>query len=310
MEAMKTFFSLMTEQRNRKEHEVKSDLDAYFSKNPKGITCPVPGCPCTLTFLRWGALWDHFLDNNHKRDFFKAYEQKYHRPFCDPSGEGFKHGVRSLMLAMLIQPTSLVSLQAMLVRRKKPVVEAVERIKKVRPVQEQQTLLVETEPPAEAATKPTEGIKEPPSRVETLELARVIAGSPTKKSAFSRLSDIIRDSKEINVDWRGAVYSKYVHMFHGIPPCFHCRSAEGKQIHHQNPLFHEIILIALNKWATTADEVMKDYDSLEASMGGTGLFHRVLAEVVNYHNQEGWVLAVPYCQECNQDAEAKRRKGR
>ena len=71
MEAMKTFFSLMTEQRNRKEHEVKSDLDAYFSKNPKGITCPVPGCPCTLTFLRWGALWDHFLDNNHKRDFLR-----------------------------------------------------------------------------------------------------------------------------------------------------------------------------------------------------------------------------------------------
>lgn len=296
----------MTEQRNRKEHEVKSDLDTYFSKNPKGITCPVPGCPCTSTFLRWGPLWDHFLDNNHKRDFFKVYEQKYHRPFCDSSGDGFKHGVRSLMLAMLIQPTSLVSLQASLVRRKKPTPEAIERPRRVRPVQEQQTLLVDPVAAREATLKPME--VEP--KATTLELAKTVMTSGTKKSAFSRLSDIIRESKEINIEWRGLVYSKYVQIFHGIPPCFHCRSAEGKQIHHQNPLFHEIILISLNKLATTADEVMKDYESMEAGTGSSGLFAQVLQEVVSYHNEEGWVLAVPYCQDCNQDAEARRRKGR
>lgn len=304
---MKTFFSMMTEQRNRNESEVKADLDAMFSSGTSR-TCPVPGCACTTKFTRWGALWDHFLDSNHKRDFFKAYEQKYHRQFCDSSGEGFKHGVRALMLAMFLQPTSLVSLQAALVRRKKPIMEALGRVKKARPVQEQQTLLAEPETPADVRTAPVESSEEPVHTVLAFEKAA--PWTAPKKSAFAHLSEIIRDSKEINVEWRGAVYSKYVQMFHGIPPCFHCRAAEGKQIHHQNPLFHEIILIALNRWATTADEVMKDYESVDPSTNTNGLFRRVLLEVVNYHNQDGWVLAVPYCQECNQDAEAKRRKGR
>lgn len=302
---MKTFFALMTEQRNRKEEEVRNDLDAFFSKNSSGVRCPVPGCPCTLTFLRWGPLWDHFLDDGHKRDFFKVYEQKYHRPFCGTSGPEFKHGVRSLILAMLLQPTSLVSLQASLVRRKKPSPAALLKPKKERPIQEQQVLLGTPEKAPEAPV-------EPPAPTPTPVLDRVVMHTVApEKNAFSRLSELIRESPEINIQWRGQVYSKYVQMFHGIPPCFHCRAAEGKQVHHQNPLFHEIILIALNKLATTAEEVMRDYDQpREIFDSGSRLYNSILQEVVEYHNQEGWVLAVPYCQECNQDAEAKRRKGR
>lgn len=283
----------MTEQRNRPHSEVRTDLETLFAGKVGGLKCPVPGCACTVSFLRWGSLWDHFLDSGHKKDFFSVYTQKFHRPFCDSNGDGFKHGVRALMLAMFTQPTSLVSLQATVAKRKQANAAAAEKPKKVRPVQEQQSLLTEEK---EATETPWE-------RHEALMKAVAVAQAPSKKSAFSQLSELIRDEDEINVKWRGREYAKYVKMFHGIPPCFHCRSAEGKQIHHQNPLFHEIILISLNKLATTAEEVMKDgKDSLR--------YKAVLQEVADYHNEYGAVLAVPYCQECNQDAEAKRRKSR
>jgi hypothetical protein len=225
------------------------------------------------------------------------------------------------MLAMFLQPTSLTAMHAASVRRSKPTASTNLKAKRIRPIEEQQVLLDE---PKMAADLPFELKKmfvptptghdaefdnTPSETKERIEFKKVAeSASSNKKSSFARLSDILRESSEINVEWRGKVYSNYVKLFHGIPPCFHCRSAEGKQIHHQNPLFHEIILIALNKWATTAEEVMKDYDSMEASTGTSGLFRRVLAEVVDYHNQEGWVLAVPYCQECNQDAETKRKR--
>jgi hypothetical protein len=291
---MKTFLSLMTEQRNRPPQDVKNDLESHFYAS-SGIKCPVPGCTCATTFLRWGSLWDHFLDAGHKKDFFSAYTQKFHRPFCDPSGEGFKHGVRALMLAMITQPTSLVSLQATIAKRRQAKETAFERPKKTRPVQEQQLLLSEEK-------------EAPETLVESLApalkaVATATSSSFSKKSSFSQLSELIREEDEINVRWRGREYAKYVKMFHGIPPCFHCRSAEGKQIHHQNPLFHEIILISLNKLATTAEEVMKE------GKGGWR-YNSLLQEVVSYHFEDGAVLAVPYCQECNQDAEAKRRKSR
>lgn len=289
---MKTFFSLMIEQRNRPPQDVKNDLDAYFY-NGSGTKCPVPGCACTITFLRWGPLWDHFLDAGHKKDFFSVYAQKFHRSFCDPSGEGFKQGVRALMLAMLTQPTSLVSLQATIAKRKQAKETASERPKKTRPVQEQQLLLAEDKEPLGDSIE----------SVGAVIKAITVPQFSSKKSAFSQLSELIRDEEKINVQWRGQEYAKYVRMFHGIPPCFHCRSAEGKQIHHQNPLFHEIILISLNKMATTAEEVMRDGKDGER-------YQALLQEVVNYHNEYGAVLAVPYCQECNQDAEAKRRKSR
>lgn len=318
----------MSELKNLEPGAVKDRLSLIFDM-AGSVSCPVPGCTSIATFSRWGDMRGHFLDSTtHKRDYFKAYERKAHKPFSEPSGPGFNHGVCCLMLALFEQPTSLEALALATPSRKPKTTyldtlmeasEAIQRPKKVRPRQEQQELpTVTSEAPDEApAVKENidsasrmpnqssllklklQAIQDAERNKTTLEKAR------SQKSAFSQISEEIRTSDPINKVWRAKAWDHYVDIFHGIPPCFHCRSEEGKQIHHQNPLFHEIILISLNKLGTTAEVVLA-----EKELGNQTPYDHLLNEVSEYHMVKGKVLAVPYCQSCNQDAEAKRRKGR
>lgn len=235
----------------------------------------------------------HFLDSStHKRDFFRIFLEKTNEPFCDLRGPGFNHGINCLMLALLQQPTTPEEFES---EGKKETVKtstaAPTRAKKVRPVLEQQKLGYEK---AEAVETTPEA---------TTEVAASVRKS--ERSAFSEISEMIRDSDGINKIWRGNVFSKFVEMFHGIPPCFHCRVEEGKQIHHQNPLFHEIVLINLNKLATTAEEVLE-----QKNKGNNEPFEKLSSGVFTYHLAPNAVLAVPYCQNCNRDAELKRKRGK
>jgi hypothetical protein len=208
------------------------------------------------------------------------------------------------MLALIRQPTSVENIlgeknlsKKGAVRVLEPVASVSLRPKKTKPVQEQQELLPSVPTPSTAKPEPTTTLFE-----------QVVAESIQRrsgKSAFSQISEYIRESDEINKTWRGKVLEEYVDMFHGIPPCFHCRSEEGKQIHHQNPLFHEIVLISLNKLGTTAERVIEERDK-----GNEEPLKSVLQDVFAYHMKPGRVCAVPYCQGCNQDAEVKRKKGR
>lgn len=300
----KTFINLMCEIRDLEKKDVVDELSQASDMN-NGIRCPVPGCLSKKVFKRWGDMRGHFLDEStHKRDYFRAFLEKMHEPFCDQSGPGFNHGLNSLMLALIRQPTPVEDL---VVKEgsgssKKSATKTLESMaltkpKKTRPMQEQQELLPSVPTPSE-----------PPSELSmTLfeQVALEASQKRTGKGAFAQISEFIRDSEEINKTWRGKIWDDYVDMFHGIPPCFHCRSEEGKQIHHQNPLFHEIILLSLNKLGTTAETVIEERDR-----GNLEPLNKVLQEVFTYHMKPGKVCAVPYCQGCNQDAEAKRKRGK
>lgn len=300
----KNLISIMCELRDMERHEVNEELSMATDMNG-GIRCPVPGCTCKTVFKRWGDMRGHFLDDStHKKDYFRAFLEKMHEPFCDSSGPGFNHGINSLMLALIRQPTSVEDILGEKTSSRKGAVKVVDpdptppaRPKKVRPVQEQQELLP-------VASTPSLDLSE-----SSTTLFEQVAAEATQRkagrSAFSQISEYIRDSDEINKTWRGKVLEEYVDMFHGIPPCFHCRSEEGKQIHHQNPLFHEIVLISLNKLGTTAEKVVE-----EREKGNDALLNSVLQDVFAYHMKPGRVCAVPYCQGCNQDAEIKRKRGK
>lgn len=297
----KPFTTVMCEVRDMERKEVVDGLSMLTDMHG-GVRCPVPECGCKTVFKRWGDMRGHFLDDSsHKRDFFKAFIDKMKEPFCDSSGPGFNHGINSLMLALLKQPTNPGDLN----KEKKGqapevVVVAPRKPKGARPVQEQQNLF-------NAPTEPVEASEVPKTLFEELREAALnpFKAAASRRSAFSRISELIRDSEEINKTWRGKVWDDYVDMFHGIPPCFHCRSEEGKQIHHQNPLFHEIILVSLNKLGTTAEVIVEALDG-----GNRTPYEQLLAEVFAFHMKNGKVCAVPYCQGCNQDAEIKRRKGK
>lgn len=300
----KSFISIMCEVRDLEKKEVVEELSMATDMH-NGIKCPVPGCACKTVFKRWGDMRGHFLDDStHKRDYFRVFMEAMNEPFCDQSGPGFNHGINSLMLALIRRPTSI---DEFLGQTKKVgvgskvdagiVLEAPQRLKKARPVQEQQELLPSVSTSSEALLEPSRTLFEQVA-VETFQRR-------TGKGAFAQISEFIRDSEEINKTWRGKVWDDYVDMFHGIPPCFHCRSEEGKQIHHQNPLFHEIILLSLNKLGTTAEMVIEERDK-----GNREPLTRILQEVFAYHMKPGRVCAVPYCQGCNQDAEMKRKRGK
>lgn len=314
----KSFIEVMCQIRDLTPQEVVDELSMITDMN-NGIRCPVPDCVCQTIFKRWGDMRSHFLDDsNHKKDYFHAYLNKTHEPFCDLRGSGFNHGVNSLMLALIRQPTSVENIlgeknlsKKGAVRVLEPVASVSLRSKKTKPVQEQQELanLNSTgqkvfgevlEPVAPAVIEPPRLMGPSPS--DFSQIKEIVAA---KKQPFSVLSEYIRQSDEINKTWRGKVLEEYVDMFHGIPPCFHCRSEEGKQIHHQNPLFHEIVLISLNKLGTTAERVIEERDK-----GNEEPLKSVLHDVFAYHMKPGRVCAVPYCQGCNQDAEIKRKKGR
>lgn len=295
----KTFINLMCEIRDLEKKEVVDELSMASDMNG-GLRCPVPDCDCTTLFKRWGDMRGHFLDDTtHKKDYFKVFLNKMHEPFCDQTGPGFNHGINSLMLALIRQPTTLeeMSKEGSSKRTTISTNESTAPIKsrKVKPVCEQRELvgLIESGQKSLGDDITTSSVVSEPPR------------SRTKKGAFSQISEFIRDSEEINKIWRGKVWEQYVEMFHGIPPCFHCRSEEGKQIHHQNPLFHEIILVSLNKLGTTAEQVVEERDK-----GNEEPLNKVLQEVSAYHMKPGRVCAVPYCQGCNQDAEMKRKRGR
>ena len=298
----KNFINLMCEIRDLERKEVVDELSMASDMNG-GLRCPVPDCECTTVFKRWGDMRGHFLDDTtHKKDYFKAFLNKMNEPFCDQTGPGFNHGINSLMLALIRQPTSIGDLLGEKNSSKKGVVkEAVSlpptRPKKVKPIQEQQELLPTVPTPSMSLQEPTTTLFE--------QVATETSQRRSVKSAFSQISEYIRDSDEINKIWRGKVLEEYVDMFHGIPPCFHCRSEEGKQIHHQNPLFHEIVLISLNKLGTTAERVVEERDK-----GNEEPLKAVLQDVSAYHMRPGRVCAVPYCQGCNQDAEVKRKRGK
>lgn len=304
----KDFFDLMVEVRDSSPDQVKEELSMEFGMSgSKG--CPVPGCGSINTYSRWGDLYDHFLDTSHKRDYFNAFFEARHEPFGATRGPEFTHGVRSLMLALFQQPTALASLL-----KAKPVPVATTstdaiRAKRAKPVQEQQSFdkmkavlkAAVSLPEAEAEERTTKSLYET-MKNQAVEKEENPAKGRSGKSNFSRLSEIVRDSDEINKIWRGEVWDKYVEQFHGFPPCFHCRETEANQIHHQNPLFSEIVLLSLKKLDLTADQVMEKEDSQDKSAVG-----QVIKEVFEFHMKPGRVCAVPYCKGCNQDAEIKRR---
>lgn len=313
----KPFTTIMAETRDLSRKDVVDELSLLTDMNG-GVRCPVPECGCRTIFKRWGDMRGHFLDDStHKRDFFSAFLEKMHEPYCDTSGPGFNHGINSLMLALLKQPTN----PSDVVGKKTPKVSAPELVtvparkpKAPRPLREQQNLFAapaeatEATPPRLRGPSPSDFSQMEDVKAPTLfeQVRQEAANAPkSRRSAFSQLSELIRDSDEINKTWRGKVWDDYVDMFHGIPPCFHCRSEEGKQIHHQNPLFHEIILVSLNKLGTTAETVAEALDK-----GNKAPYEQLLQEVFSFHMKAGKVCAVPYCQGCNQDAEIKRRRGK
>ena len=310
----------MCEIRDLDRREVVDDLSIATDAN-NGITCPVPGCSCKTVFKRWGDMRGHFLDDStHKKDYFRVFLERMHEPFCDQSGPGFNHGINSLMLALIRQPTSIEEITSSTSKGfgtskepLKPIASlAPARPKRARPVQEQQSLptaLPEAvaAPPRLLGPSPSDfsRLEQVPAAQDLLKMEVESFKKPFYRSAFSRISELVRDSDEINKTWRGKVWDDYVDMFHGIPPCFHCRSEEGKQIHHQNPLFHEIILVSLNKLGTTAEAIVECLD-----VGNKVPYEALLQEVFAFHMKQGKVCAVPYCQSCNQDAEAKRKRGK
>lgn len=303
------FLELMKKIQEKPSQEVIALLSEFVDKNGT-VSCPVPGCESKTTYKRWGDMRAHFLDETtHKRDYFNWFLESEKTPFCDTRGAGFNHGLNSLLLALLTQPTPIPQPS-----QKKPQNVSI-RPKKVKPIQEQRELAALISTGQKAVGEVLEPVA--PEVPAVIEPPRLMGPSPSdfskgiedfvanKKQSFSILSEYIRQSDEINKVWRVKLLEKYVDMFHGIPPCFHCRVEEGKQIHHQNPLFHEIVLISLNKLGTTAEKVLD-----EQYKGNEAPLQSVLQDVFKYHMEEGKVCAVPYCQGCNQDAENKRKRGK
>lgn len=314
----------MNEVKAKTPFEIQNELCNFFdSQRPAGMHCPVPGCTHSDKFYRWGDLYNHFVDGTHKKDFYNLYRDKYHRPYGAGGGAEFKYGVMALMLAQLKQPTSLETASKVTPTRKtttktitKTTTKTVEELvagiplrpKKSKKPEAQVSLLNLPEAPTEAPKVTVEPVVVPPETAAPV----VVESEPeapvtTRRNsgAFQKVAEVIRNSDEINLIWRGKMLDHFIEMFHGIPPCFHCRSAEGKQIHHQNPLFHEIVLLMLNKLGTTADKVWEAKEQ-----GNETPLQAVLQEVAAFHMKEGRVLAVPYCPDCNQDAEMKRRAGK
>jgi hypothetical protein len=278
------FIQTMCSVRDLDYEEICDELSIIFDNSPQGVKCPVPGCPTTTNFKRWGDLRGHFLDGStHKKDYFKYFEANMNEAYCPRVGPGFNHGLNALMLSLFKKPTNITG-------------------KSVTPVKKE----VKAKPNVASFTNLVKGESgELFADIEANEeKVEIIADEPAPeelyaKNAFSQLSAHIRDSKELNESWRGPTWGSFVETFHGIPPCFHCRVKEGKQLHHQNPLFHEIILVELNKLGITANQVLDE-----------NLTDKLLDRVVTYHLKPGNVYAVPYCAECNRDAETKRRRGK
>lgn len=129
--------------------------------------------------------------------------------------------------------------------------------------------------------------------------------NPSFQSPFKELCDIVRNSDEINKKWRGKTWDSFVEIFHGIPPCLHCHKSEANTIHHQHPLFHEIVLIQLKKLNTTAEQILAP-----SSKKGEKekRIKSIIKEVYDFHMKLGRVLAAPYCTNCNVHAEQVREK--
>lgn len=322
MTKKKDFTNVMDECRDKAGKELNESLGMLFDMAPGGLTCPAPGCQFTQKFTRWGDLYDHFLDKStHKRDYFQFYLDKRNEPFCGNRGQEFKDGVKALMLALLQTPTALPSKVKLPPKKSStPIIEAVsavtpERPRRVKPLQEQQTMLGEVPTP----TQPLQKASEPPMQTlymqvaeqakyspETVEAMRYSPPKSHGKKPFTKVCELIRDSDEISKVWRGKVWDEYVEMFHGFAPCFHCRVEEATQIHHQNPLFHEIVLLSLKKLGISAEKIVEDLEGKEI----TTSLKTITQEVYEFHMKQGRVCAVPYCRNCNMDAETKRRRGR
>ena len=320
----KPFLTLMNEVKTKTPFEIQTELCKFFeAQRPAGMRCPVPGCTHSGKFYRWGDLHTHFVNDTHKKDFYSLYRDKYHRPYGAGGGDEFKYGVMALMLAQLKQPTSLEDAARLAPTRKtttttttkvttKTVEELVAgiplRSKKSKKTEVQVPLPNLPEAPAEASEFTVTLAPAPPETAAPMVVeSEPEASTQTRRNsgAFHKVAEIIRNSDEINLVWRGKMLEHFIEVFHGIPPCFHCRSAEGKQIHHQNPLFHEIVLLMLNKLGTTADKVLEAKEQ-----GNEVALQTLLREVVAFHMKEGKVLAVPYCSDCNQDAEMRRKMGK
>lgn len=309
----KPFLTLMNEVKTKNPIDVRHELCQFFdSVRPQGKVCPVPGCSETKNFISWGDLYDHFVDGTHKTDFYNLYRDKYHRSYGASGGIEFKHGVMALMLAQLRQPTSLEDASKNTPTRKtatKTTTTPSGELATSLPLRSRKPKKAEVQVPL---LTPLEVLKPTVEFLTAVTNSAVSIGrnepdAPNRRNlgAFHKVAEIIRNSDEINLVWRGKMLDHFIELFHGIPPCFHCRSAEGKQIHHQNPLFHEIILLMLNKLGTTADKILEAKEQ-----GNETLLQTLLREVAAFHMKEGKVLAVPYCSDCNQDAEAKRRENR
>lgn len=327
-QTIKPFLSVMNDVKHRPKTELHKELQQFFNQTT-GKICPVPGCACPTSFRSWGNLFDHFVDGTHKKEFFALYRDKYHRPYGEEKGSDFKFGVMALMIAQFLQPTSpedaKVEAQRKTTKGFQPATITETPIITNLPIRIKKN---KTQPDSQISfhgpfgnTTPTDAFPDNPAITHgkaPVSLSVAVAasgegrvgsveeeGKKAYPGAFSKVAEFIRNSDEINLVWRGKMLESYIEMFHGIPPCFHCRSAEGKQIHHQNPLFHEVVLLMLNKLGTTADKVWEAKENDDPNP-----LLKMLKEVADYHMKEGKVLAVPYCQACNQDAEAKRRRGK
>lgn len=312
MSKKKDFTNVMDECRDKNKVDLNVALGMSFDM-AGGHVCPVPGCQFTQKFARWGDLYDHFLDKStHKRDYFQYYLDKRNEPFCGARGQEFNHGVKALILALIQCPTAIPAKTKSSSGKKNstPLIETIpsvapERARRVKPLQEQQSMLGDVLPSSPAVQtllmQVTEQAKYSP---ETL--AHFASPKPSGKRPFTKVCELIRESDPISKTWRGKVWDEYVEMFHGFPPCFHCRVEEATQIHHQNPLFHEIVLLSLKKLGLQAEKIIEDMEGKEILTG----LSAITQEVYEFHMKPGRVCAVPYCRNCNMDAETKRRRGK
>jgi len=298
----KPFLTIMNDNQAKDPAEVRRELNSLFNK-PGGLSCPVPGCQNSKTFTSWGQLFDHFMDDGHKRDYFNVYQRKYHRPFGKNYGPEFKFGVMALLLSVIQKPTTpATALATGPTKKTKQTAVIGKHTVVLRSNQEKEVISPFLFPKEEAIEEDPE--EEDSGEEETIgEITQM--NKNRMSAAFANLSNYIRNTKEISVVWRGKVMDSYIDIFHGNPPCLHCLRAEGKQIHHQSPLFHQIVLFALNKLGTTAEKVL----DASAQKNETPR-QQVLKEVFDYHMKKGFVLAAPYCHRCNQDAEAQRQAGK
>lgn len=299
----------MSHYRSQDPDDAEAALAAIFADNDGAVRCPVPGCEELTFFSRWQTLWDHF-QQEHKKDFYAAFKRKYHRHFSEHNGHSLTQGIKALMLASFDRPTSAEAVSKESLKPKPKIAptlaELTERFVNASPAARQQKL-------PEIISSSSKEHSEKNTNTTSSNLStrdnNMTAPITTSKSyyndnhgAFRTLSTKIRKDPKMDIEWRGRELEKFTKIFHGMPPCFHCNARVGNQIHHQHPLFFNIIVIALNQQSTTAEAVIKDY-----AEGNTVLFDRVLKNVYDYHMEEGRVITAPYCRDCNQDAEHKRR---